>query len=130
MMGMLRCRLCGGLLRFAHTLTECGHSFCQLCIFSYLNAFKGRNPEVKCPDCHASVDSAFHRSVLRDAFKQGLVDLLDPAYAARQKTLIERISCLFPEFSLAFLLEDFSLACTPARTQPTLSDADAQKSRE
>jgi hypothetical protein len=85
---MLRCKLCNGMLRFAHSLVECGHSFCQYCIFSYLNAFKGRNPEVKCPECHASVDSALHRSVIRDSFKQNLADILDPSYAAREKMIV------------------------------------------
>ena len=101
---MLRCKLCSGLLRFAHTLAQCGHTFCQLCIFSYINAFKGRNPDVKCPQCHAPVEPVFHRSVIRDVFKQSLVDLLDPSFAIREKVIIERIRRLFPEFNLAFLL--------------------------
>jgi hypothetical protein len=127
---MLRCKLCGGLLRFAHTLAECGHSFCQHCIFSYINAFKGRNPDVKCPQCHAAVEPAYHRSVLRDAFKQSLVDLLDPAYAEREKTIIERIRRLFPELNLNFLIEDFSLNCNSFPTKTTPSSEDELRNRE
>lgn len=53
MTNMLRCHLCEGLLRFAHTLVDCGHTFCQQCVFTYIRGFKGKRPEVKCPQCHA-----------------------------------------------------------------------------
>jgi len=102
---MLRCKLCNGLLRFAHTLIECGHTFCQQCIFAYIRGFKGRHPDVKCPQCHAPLEPIYHRSVIRDVFKQSLVDLLEPTYAEREKLIIERIRKLFPEFNLAFLLD-------------------------
>ena len=77
---MLTCRLCEGLYRFAHTLVECGHTFCQQCIFGYIHSFRGKRPEVKCPECQSSVETPFSRSVMRDIFKQNLVDLLDPSY--------------------------------------------------
>ena len=49
---ILKCNICKGLFRFAHTIIDCGHTFCQLCIFTYIKTFKGRNPTVKCPQCH------------------------------------------------------------------------------
>lgn len=83
MTNMLRCGLCEGLLRFAHTLVECGHTFCQQCIFPYIRGFKGKRPEVKCPQCHALVETPFSRSIMRDVFKQSLVDSIEPSFAAK-----------------------------------------------
>jgi len=105
MTNMLLCKLCGGLLRLAHTLIDCGHSFCQQCIFAYIRGFKGRNPDVKCPQCYSPLEPVYHRSIMRDVFKQSLVDLLEPTYALKEKMLIERIRKLFPEFNLTFLLD-------------------------
>jgi len=105
---MLKCTLCEGLLRFAHTLVECGHTFCQQCIFTYIHSFKGKKPEVKCPQCHVPVDTPFSRSVMRDIFKQKLVDSLEPSYGDMEKLLVERIGQLFPKYKLDFLIEEFT----------------------
>ena len=102
---MLKCKLCGGLLRFAHTLVECGHTFCQQCIFEHIHSFKGKRPEVKCPECHGPIDPPFSRSVMKDIFKQSLVDTVEPSYKETEKILIDRISKLFPNYKLDFLLE-------------------------
>lgn len=103
--GMLKCKLCGGLLRFAHTLVECGHTFCQQCIFEHIHSFKGKRPEVKCPECHGPIDPPFSKSVMKDIFKQSLVDTVEPSYKETEKILIDRISKLFPNYKLDFLLE-------------------------
>lgn len=105
MINLLKCQLCEGLLRFAHTLAECGHTFCQQCIFTYIHAFKGKRPEIKCPQCHVPVEPPFSRSIIKDIFKQSLVDVLDPSYSTQEKLIVKRIHQLFPNFNLSFLLE-------------------------
>lgn len=47
---------------------------------------------------------------MRDVFKQSLVDSIDPTFAAREKLLVERITNLFPNFNLNFLLDEFSFS--------------------
>lgn len=81
---MLRCPMCSGLYRFAHTLVDCGHTFCQFCLFTYIKSFKGRNPSVKCPQCNALIDSNYSRSIMKDVFKQNLVDVLEPSYVLEE----------------------------------------------
>ena len=88
---MLRCIICEGLFRFAHTLVDCGHTFCQICIFNYIKSFKGRNPAIKCPECHNIVDTNFKRSIMRDVFKQTLVDTLAPEYAMSDQIIVKRV---------------------------------------
>jgi hypothetical protein len=118
MLNMLKCKLCEGLLRFAHTLVECGHTFCQQCIFTYIHAFRGKRPEVKCPQCHGPVEPPFSKSIIRDVFKQSLVDALEPSFHIQEKLIIHRIQQLFPSFNLTFLLDEFSLSsCTAHLTQ-------------
>lgn len=73
---MLKCSICRGLYRFAHTLVDCGHTFCQFCIFSYIKSFKGRNPSIKCPQCNGEIDCNYGKSIMRDVFKQSLVDIV------------------------------------------------------
>ncbi len=75
---MLRCYICEGLFRFAHTIVDCGHTFCQICIFNYIRGFKGRNPSIKCPQCHITIESNYKRSIIRDIYKQNIVDTLAP----------------------------------------------------
>ncbi|KAI8097135.1 uncharacterized protein BX664DRAFT_325638 [Halteromyces radiatus] len=43
---LLKCDLCGNLLRRTNTLKECGHRYCQDCIYDRL----GRDRQ--CPGCH------------------------------------------------------------------------------
>lgn len=49
----LKCSICKGLYIFAHTIVDCGHTFCQKCLFEHIKSFKGRNPSVKCSQCHS-----------------------------------------------------------------------------
>ena len=75
---MLCCSVCNGLYRFAHTLTECGHTFCHSCITSHIKNVKNRNTLVKCPQCNLPIDLNYKKSIMRDIYKQSLVDTLFP----------------------------------------------------
>lgn len=110
---MLKCKICDGLYRFAHTIVDCGHTFCQICILTYIKGFKGKNPEVKCPQCHALIDANYRRSIIKDVFKQSLVDMLDPSFVEQDNLIINRVKKLFPEIDLEFLLDEFTFStCT------------------
>lgn len=93
---MLRCSICSGLFRFAHTIVDCGHTFCQICLFNYIRGFKGRNPSIKCPQCHNPVEFNYKRSIIRDIFKQTLVDSLAPEFAIEDQVIVRRVQQLFP----------------------------------
>ena len=63
---LLTCPLCKGLLRNAHKLKECIHTFCGDCLAEAL----ARRPR-KCPQCDESVTE---ESIAQDATLQALVD--------------------------------------------------------
>ncbi len=73
----LVCPLCGGYFRAAHTLLDCGHTYCYICFASYLQSLKGFRPQIKCPTCFNPIDN-LNKSIVVDQFKQALVDLLTP----------------------------------------------------
>lgn len=110
---MLRCYICEGLFRFAHTIVDCGHTFCQICIFNYIRGFKGRNPSIKCPQCHITIESNYKRSIIRDIYKQNIVDTLAPQFAKQDQIIVKRVQQLFPEFDLEYLFDQFKFTtCT------------------
>lgn len=110
---MLRCYICEGLFRFAHTIVDCGHTFCQICIFNYIRGFKGRNPSIKCPQCHITIENNYKRSIIRDIYKQNIVDTLAPQFAKQDQIIVKRVQQLFPEFDLEYLFEEFKFTtCT------------------
>lgn len=104
---MLRCKICHGLIRFAHTLVECGHTFCHLCILNCIKAYRGKNPDAKCPECHHSIDGNYRKSIIKDIFKQSLVDMLVPEFAERDQLIVKRVQQLFPEFDLEYIIDEF-----------------------
>lgn len=107
---MLQCKLCDGFYRFAHTLVDCGHTFCQICILAYIKTFKGKNPEIKCPQCHEPINQNYRKSIMKDVFKQNLVDILSPEFAERDSLIVKRVQTLFPEYSLEFLVDEFQFS--------------------
>ncbi len=47
----IQCHLCNGILRDAHTVIECGDSFCKNCICVYFSNKKNTS----CPKCHENM---------------------------------------------------------------------------
>ena len=63
------------------------------------------------------MEPPFAKSIIRDVFKQSLVDALEPNYQAQERLIIDRIQQIFPNFNLTFLLDEFSLgSCKPNAT--------------
>ena len=104
---MLKCPICDGFYRFAHTLINCGHTFCQICIFNCIRGYKGRNPDVKCPKCHEVIDQNYSHSIMKDIYKQSLVDLIEPKYSIEESVIVKRVEELFPEYNLEGYLDEF-----------------------
>ena len=70
----LVCTICNGYFRDAHTVQECLHTFCKVCIT--LHAIKSHN---KCPTCQASLGHNM-QDVRPDHTLQSLVGKLYPEY--------------------------------------------------
>lgn len=73
----LKCHLCNGYLRNAHTINECMCSFCKSCIYRYfLMDVKQEN----CPKCKSNVSLGGQplKNVVKDSSLQTIVDLMYP----------------------------------------------------
>lgn len=70
---LLTCRICSGLFRDAHTITECLHTFCKSCLLKEFVAGKRR-----CPHCNTDLKPNPVAFILHDRTLQSLVDKLHP----------------------------------------------------
>ena len=61
---LLKCPLCNGFFRDAHTINECLCSFCKGCIYKYYWADAKRE---SCPKCEAKLGGKPLKSVIADA---------------------------------------------------------------
>jgi E3 ubiquitin-protein ligase DRIP len=93
---LMTCELCKGLLRLAHTLMECGHTFCKMCLLDYIARFKGKKSAPKCPICQFSIDPNHKKSIFRDTYKQDIVDLLVPESKEKDIGIVKKSIQLFP----------------------------------
>ena len=71
----LVCALCGGYFRDCHTITECLHSFCQVCILAHLRQNKN-----SCPRCGVDLGPHPMTAVLHDRQLQAIVDKIFPEF--------------------------------------------------
>ncbi|KAM3143580.1 hypothetical protein pb186bvf_004342 [Paramecium bursaria] len=79
----LVCSVCDGYYRYAHTLSECGHSFCYVCV-KQLQA---------CSKCGKSLSNT---TIRKDPYLQNIVDLVHPQFGKEDQMLIHRMKTLFP----------------------------------
>ena len=73
----LKCPLCTGFFRDAHTINECLCSFCKGCIYKY---FYGSTKRETCPKCNTKLGGKPLKSVIADSELQAIVDLLYPQF--------------------------------------------------
>ena len=59
----LKCTICTGFFRDAHTINECLCSFCKACIYKYFCADAKRE---NCPKCQTSLGGKPLKSVIAD----------------------------------------------------------------
>ena len=74
---LLKCPICTGFFRDAHTINECLCSFCKACIYRY---FHGNTKREQCPSCQAKLGGKPLKSVIADTSLQKIVDLLYPQF--------------------------------------------------
>ncbi|TYZ61760.1 hypothetical protein PybrP1_001086 [[Pythium] brassicae (nom. inval.)] len=82
----LGCVLCSGLLRDAHTIPECLHSFCKSCIFRYFLVQCDPNAP-SCPKCAMALSARPIATLISDQRLQDVVDRIFPEHKARDAVL-------------------------------------------
>jgi len=89
----LKCNLCDGYLRDAHTVTECLHSFCKTCLFDYIEKQQeDYDDDCNCPTCGISLGPDPKRRFINcDRTLQNIVDKFVPEYAAADEKLKEEL---------------------------------------
>ena len=85
---LLKCPLCDGFFRDAHTINECLCSFCKGCIYKYYWADAKRE---SCPKCDAKLGGKPLKSVIADASLQKIVDLLYPQFKLQDQEAIKEM---------------------------------------
>ncbi len=78
----LTCKLCKGIFKEPHTITDCNHSFCKSCIIIYL----AKNKETICPICKKYLGSKPREIIIGDLGLERFVEIIFPEF----KTLDEK----------------------------------------
>ena len=73
----LKCPLCEGFFRDAHTINECLDTFCKSCIYKYF--YEDSNRET-CPKCGTHLGGKPAETIISDQTIQKIVDLLYPQF--------------------------------------------------
>ncbi|KAG7402261.1 Polycomb group RING finger protein 5 [Phytophthora boehmeriae] len=77
----LGCALCKGILRDAHTIPDCLHSFCKSCIYRHF-LVKGSR---LCPKCNMMLSPRPIATLISDKKLQDVVDRIFPEYKAQEE---------------------------------------------
>ena len=86
---LLCCVLCNGYFREAHTIPECLHTFCKICLFTEFD--KRSLKEAKyCPDATCNANVGLNPKVVFDRNLQAIVDKLFPQFAEQERLLDEQ----------------------------------------
>ncbi|TDH71427.1 uncharacterized protein CCR75_005982 [Bremia lactucae] len=81
----LGCAICHGILRDAHTIRDCLHSFCKSCIYRY---FLVKGSRI-CPKCKKLLSPRPIASLIMDQKLQQVVDHIFPDFQ-EQEVLLEK----------------------------------------
>ena len=82
----LCCTLCDGYFRDAHTVAECLHTFCKVCLYAEFDKKTLREAK-SCPTCGIQLGLYPHEKVVFDRNLQAIVDKLFPEFAEEEKRL-------------------------------------------
>ncbi|KAG6590831.1 Polycomb group RING finger protein 3 [Phytophthora cinnamomi] len=81
----LGCALCRGILRDAHTIPDCLHSFCKSCIYRHF-LVKG---SCICPKCNKTLNPRPIATLITDQKLQEVVDRIFPEFK-EQEVILEK----------------------------------------
>ncbi|OWZ02383.1 hypothetical protein PHMEG_00026064 [Phytophthora megakarya] len=81
----LGCALCNGILRDAHTIPDCLHSFCKSCIYRHF-LVKG---SCVCPKCNKKLNPLPTSTLITDQKLQDVVDRIFPEFK-EEEALLEK----------------------------------------
>lgn len=77
---LLTCKLCLGYFQDAHTITECMHTFCRACIWSYFDRYHdGRS--IPCPHCKTDI-GFYHIATTKIIFDRNIQSIADKIFPA------------------------------------------------
>lgn len=76
----LGCVICRGILRDAHTIPDCLHSFCKSCIYRHFIVKGSRN----CPKCNKLLSPRPVATLISDKKLQDIVDRIFPEFKAQE----------------------------------------------
>ena len=82
----LKCPLCTGFFRDAHTINECLDTFCKSCIYKYF--YEDQNRE-SCPKCNTHLGGRPVETIISDQTIQKIVDLLYPQFKKKDEEAIK-----------------------------------------
>ena len=82
----LKCPLCEGFFRDAHTINECLDTFCKSCIYKYF--YEDSNRET-CPKCGTHLGGKPAETIISDQTIQKIVDLLYPQFKQKDAEAIK-----------------------------------------
>jgi len=86
----LTCALCTGYFREAHTIPECLHTFCKVCLFKkFRRVGKGLKA---CPTCQISLGPNAESKCVYDRNLQSCVDKLFPEFVVRGEEEDEEVA--------------------------------------
>jgi len=86
------CPLCNGYLRDAHTIVECLHTFCKICLFKFFQKLEeehGLECRYSCPKCHLRLEGTdpLRNRVRFDRSLQNIVDKILPSFCEKDEQL-------------------------------------------
>ncbi|CEG45741.1 hypothetical protein F442_20191 [Plasmopara halstedii] len=111
------CALCHGILRDAHTIPDCLHSFCKSCIYRHF-LVKGSSI---CPKCNKILNPRPIASLVTDQKLQTVVDHIFPEFKEKEVILEKEFYTKF-DFKLKTdkKTDDVSGSTRPIRTTTSL----------
>jgi len=89
----IMCTLCRGYLRDAHTIKECLHSFCKVCLHAFFDRLDRVHQKARCPRCDIVLDGLdpIKQSLRYDRSLQDFVDKILPEVVAKEDQLKQQI---------------------------------------
>ena len=90
----LKCPLCTGFFRDAHTINECLDTFCKSCIYKHF--YEDQNRE-SCPKCGTHLGGRPLETIISDQTIQKIVDLLYPQFKQKDAEAIKAMYKAFAE---------------------------------